>query len=564
MTRGIQKTTEFERVIRLPKRADTCEDLVGPLSTHLRKDHTCLPGCAGGVTRLNLMQVQALVEGHDRRGLFLQGPIGSGKTLVSMLLPAILQAQRPLLVIPGGSIVSKTVEDLKRYREHWRIPAIEIVTYEWLALEANRNFLGEFNPDLIVFDESHRIKDKARSVTRRTKRFHEDHPECVICVMSGTPAKRSINDFAHTMRWALRDWCPLPVVESDLRDWSLVLDAGVKDWARINPGALSIFGHNIQSIRRGVRDRLFSTPGCIASDRSEVNSKLIIALKNVPLSAEEDAAYQTLHSEWATPDGHTFTDAKDMWRYERQLARGYFGVWDPHPPKWWLEPRKAWHQAVRQVLSRSRTIDTAKQVASAVDRSAGHKLAPVLAAWREVEKKFKPNSVPVWTGTTALMYAANWLKGGGIAWTEHVAFGKKLAAMTGLPYFGEDGRSQDGRYSIVTFDGPACIASWDANGTGHNLQRYDRGLITSMWPTATIWDQTMGRQHRQGQKSAEVHFDVVISCRQDLYGFERASNEDGAFHKDLLAIPSRLVDRELRSERITQRGHAWEEAKRQS
>lgn len=563
MSRAVQRTSEFERILSLPRRTDTCEDLIDPLSSFLRKEHVCLPGCAGGVTRLNLMQVQALVEAHDRRGLFLQGPIGSGKTAVSMLLATVLGAKRLLLVIPGGSIVAKTHADLKTLREHWRIPAIEIVTYEFLQQEVNADFFWKFAPDVIVFDESHRIKDKHRSVTRRTARFHKDHPEVVICVMSGTPAKRSINDFAHTMHWALRSWCPLPVIDSDLRDWSLVLDAGVKDWARIDPGALAMFGNNIQQIRRGIRDRMFSTPGCIASDRSEITSKLLITLKNVPLSAEEDACYQILHDDWTTPDGHTFTDAKDMWRYERQLARGFWHRWEPYPPKWWLEPRKAWHKAVRETLARSHTIDTAKQVASAIVRNPKHKLAPVLAAWKEVEDKFTPNAVPVWVGNTALLHAAKWLEGGGIAWTEHVAFGKKLALMTGLPYFGEDGKSQDGRKSIVTFDGPACIASWEANGTGHNLQRYDRGLITSMWPTATIWDQTMGRQHRQGQKSDVVRFDVAISCRQDLAGFERASNEDGQFHKDLLAIPSRLVDRDLRSDRISQQGHAWKEAKRQ-
>jgi SNF2 domain-containing protein len=552
--RSVQHTGELDRILALPRRTDTYEDLIDPLSAHLRKDHVCAPDCAGGVQRLKLLQVAALVEAHDHRGLFLQGPIGAGKTIVSLLLPTVLEARRPLLIIPGGSIVDKTVIDIKRLRQHWRILPIQITTYEFLSIEAHAKYLEEFKPDLLIMDEAHRAKSVKSAIHRRLKRFRAAYPDVPICAMSGTPAKRSIKDFAPCLFWCLRELCPLPVHESDLQDWAAVLDAGVPDENRLAPGALHVFGPNI---RQGVRARIFSTPGALASDKNEVDAKLVITLRSVPLAPAEDIHYQRLYEEWATPDGHEFFDAIDLWRYARQLALGFFGVWDPRPPQDWLEARKEWYAGCREVLAHSRRLDTEKQVASYIDSRPDHKLYDVLQCWRRLKHTFIPNSEPRWTGETALLYAAKWLEGGGVAWTEHVPFGQRLAQITGLPYFGAEGKTPDGQHSIVTYRGPAYIASWKANKEGLNLQHYDRGLLTSMSPTAILYDQVMGRQHRQGQKSPVVTFDIPISCREQLAGFERARLEDGPFHKDLLAIPSRLIDSEVKSDKIVQHGYAW-------
>jgi hypothetical protein len=364
------------------------------------------------------------------------------------------------------------------------------------------------------------------------------------------------------MHYAMGDQSPLPLRESDLLDWSLVLDAGLRDDQRIGPGALARwYGTNIQDIRRGVRDRIFSTPGCIASDVANVTAKLEITLRNVPLSAAEDQCYKTLYEDMETPDGHAFFDAIDLWRYARQLAMGFYGVWSPRPPQDWLEARKEWYAVCREILSRSRRLDTEKQVALHIDAHPDHHATEVLARWRALKDAFVPNSVPVWTGSTALEYAATWLQGGGVVWTEHVAVGERLAVMTGMPYFGAGGLDAMG-HSIVHYQGSGLIASIQANGTGLNLQRYSRGLITSMTPTATHWDQTMGRMHRQGQTADVVTFDVPISCREQLAGFERAANDDAAFHHDLLGIPGKLLGQPTHAEKFLTRGYAWQALQR--
>lgn len=554
-SRAVQETSDLDRILALPKRQGSSVDLVEALSTYLRKPHTCTEACS--ITRLLPLQAQALIEAHDRGGLFLQAPIGAGKSLCSYLLPAVFNAKRPLLIVPGGAIMDQTVQSIKDLRHHWDIRPVVLQSYQFLAQASNVDYLEQYNPDLIVADEVHRSKDPKRSVARRLRRFLKTHPEVPFCAMSGTPAKRSVKDFAPAMHYAMGDQSPLPLRESDLLDWSLVLDAGLRDDQRIGPGALARwYGTNIQDIRRGVRDRIFSTPGCIASDVANVTAKLEITLRNVPLSAAEDQCYKKLYEDMETPDGHAFFDAIDLWRYARQLAMGFFGRWDPPAPKDWLEARKEWYAVCREILSHSRRLDTEKQVALHIDAHPDHHATEVLARWRALKDAFVPNSVPVWTGSTALEYAATWLQGGGVVWTEHVAVGERLAVMTGMPYFGAGGLDAMG-HSIVHYQGSGLIASIQANGTGLNLQRYSRGLITSMTPTATHWDQTMGRMHRQGQTADVVTFDAPISCREQLAGFERAANDDAAFHHDLLGIPGKLLGQPTHAEKFLQNGFAW-------
>ncbi len=463
MIRAVQRSSELARILALPRRGEGgIEDLIEPLSAFLRKPgHVCRAltndpddrGCAGGFVRLNALQTQALVEFHDTGGLFLQGPMGCGKTGVSVLAPTLLGATRALLVIPGGGR-QQTIHDIRILREHWNIVPFRIESYQKLAREDQENFFYEPpGPyDCFIFDEAHFCKNARAAVTRRVERYREHAGRSVKLVhfvtkaeftvqvppapptatMTGTPAKDSVRDFGHTMEWALGANTPLPR-GGELDDWANALDANPAE--RIAPGALTVFScgrDDLESVRRGVAERMFSTPGCISSSLSYVETALSITLRDVPLSATEDHHFRVLRGDpddrenfpgWTTPDGDVFTDATELWRHCCSLALGYFTVWDPPAPSAWRLARYRWHSSVREVLQDSRTLDTVKQVASAVDNGRYPGLVDILADWREIEPTFIPNSVPVWVGDTALKYAVDWLRDGGVVWTGHTHFG---------------------------------------------------------------------------------------------------------------------------------------------
>jgi hypothetical protein len=57
----------------------------------------------------------------------------------------------------------------------------------------------------------------------------------------------------------------------------------------------------------------------------------------------------------------------------------------------------------------------------------------------------------------------------------------------------------------------SCIASIKANGTGRNLQVWERCLVVCPPSDGVAWEQLLGRLHRPGQKADEVFFDVFVN-----------------------------------------------------
>ncbi|HTQ47464.1 MAG TPA: Hint domain-containing homing endonuclease, partial [Polyangiaceae bacterium] len=92
------------------------------------------------------------LEGVDR--LFLLGDFTvTHNTLLTLLLPAVLEAKRPALLLPAA-LVEKTWRDFHELREHWRLPTnIQIISYEMLGLVQSATKLEYILPDLIMADE---------------------------------------------------------------------------------------------------------------------------------------------------------------------------------------------------------------------------------------------------------------------------------------------------------------------------------------------------------------------------------------------------------------------------
>src|SRR5581483_6423198 len=500
---------------------------------------------------------------------------------------------RALYVMPGSGI-GKTIHEIEVLREHWNIINFQLVSYQKLAREEQEFFFfeppGPYN--VIMLDEAHYCRNHQTAVTRRIHRLREKAgqeilvtriatgqqfrvqvpPPPKMAVMTATPVKDSVRDVGHTMGWSMGEMSPLPRDDSDLADWSGALDAEPAE--RYAPGALTAFSggnDSLELVRKGVGKWIFDTPGCISSSETYVNAKLEIALRDVPLTAQEDEWFRMLRGDpddpdnfpgWTTPDGDVFTEAAELWRHACSLALGYFTRWEPGAPAPWRNARYRWHHWAREVLKASRTIDTIAQLATAVDNGRfddyvildkGREMTPreILGEWREIEPTFvlcqcgalptcqRPHSVPVWVGDTALQYAERWLEGGGILWTGHRHFGLELAKRTGLRFFAEGGESADGA-SIVTSRDRAIIASSVACKEQFNLQYWNRNLIASVWPAAYAVEQLIGRTHRQGQRAELVTVEWMISCREQLDGFARAASCQAPLLRDLMRVPSRL------------------------
>jgi hypothetical protein len=254
------------------------------------------------------------------------------------------------------------------------------------------------------------------------------------------------------------------------------------------------------------------------------------------------------------PNGEECLDGLEVHRHARELACGFYSVWDPPPPADWYQARKTWGKCVRKGI-KARWCNTEVEARTACeswgtqrfqvkrdDLVIIERVDPVEArdAWFAIRDTFKPNPVPVWLSTKTLETCAQWARKvkSGIIWTQHVPFGERLEADHGIPYYREKGLDRRGRY-IEQASGVIC-ASVAANGTGRNLQhQWSRNLIVSPFGSGERNEQLLGRTHRPGTVADVVEADMLIGCHEHVSALRRARVRAAAIEQ-LTDTPQKL------------------------
>jgi hypothetical protein len=202
---AVKLTNELRRVLALPRREP------GDY-TELAEELTELLKTPNGTMKLRPVQALALHDIGINRGGFLPIGVGEGKTLISLLAPYVLEAKKPMLLLPAG-----LVENAERARRvdlapHWLIPTnLRIFSIEMLGRESSKDELEGYGPDAILVDEAHRLKNLGGAAcARRVARYMAKHPTTAFVPMSGTIIRDSIHDFAHLLFWALKTGAPCP------------------------------------------------------------------------------------------------------------------------------------------------------------------------------------------------------------------------------------------------------------------------------------------------------------------------------------------------------------------
>lgn len=541
--RGVAATADFRRIVGLPRRDwdnDELEHFRVELTRYLRPDGE-VPDDA---FVLNRIQAAALRDIHDERGGFLPVAVGGGKALISLLAPVVLEAERPLLLLPADlreQTKRKVLPEMARmFRLH---PNLLVAGNSELSLAKNADMLERLAPDVIILDEVHEYKNLRAGRTRRMNRFLGDHPETVVVAMSGTVSSRSLRDYHHIIRWCLgENRMPLPQKHMELCDWADALDVDVPDEKRLAPGAMRLFCASGENARQGFRRRLTETPGVVASGAEELGVSLRIRALEPRLPDELRSALATLRSRWEDPNGVSYSEAVDIWRVARQLALGFWYRWEPPAPEGWKDARRDWSAFVRETIRYNRRgLDTELQVWNDCARRhvelKGRKTEPSWLLWRELRDTFKPNPVPTWLDERWLVdIVKRWLADGdGLVWIEHTAVGERLSRAIGVPYFGAGERASR---DILDADGPAVV-SIAAHHRGKNLQQWNRNLVVAPPSSGKMWEQLVGRTHRVGQRADEVLVDVMLHYVEANDSFRHAL-DDARYLEDTLGSRQRL------------------------
>lgn len=503
----VRDSAEFRRIDALPRRLNS--DVPEGWGAELRKPT--------GTLTLRPLQLQALWELSQCGGLLGDMPIGSGKTLVTLLAGTVLKAERPLLLVPS-SLVPKTRLDIAYYGAHFRLPALEVVSYEALSLAKNAGLLASLRPDLICGDEAHAIAKSSSARSKVLRLYARRQPECKYVWLSGTLITRSIKDCAGLSSMALRSGSPYPRDYHTIEAWSWAVDDGVLFEAE--PGVLEEWCQPGEHVRDGLRRRVRETRGVVGGSGGEETCPASLTFQNVRIALPKlvTRALTDLRTKWELPGGEELDDPLSQHRAVEQLACGYYLRWtwprgEPEALQLaWRRARAAWNTAVYHKLkhaSEGMTSPLLLYRAAASGRWAEVSWAP----WAELRGQCRPRTEAVWVDNFLVDAAAKWAaKHHGIVWVDGPEFGARLAAESGLVYYGGGAGAAEALAALERSGPgtPSIIVSINAHRDGLNLQGpYGEALYTCIPRMAKVWQQSLGRIHRPGQQRDQVDIYLV-------------------------------------------------------
>jgi hypothetical protein len=506
---------EIDRILSLPERDLDALDI--DLTSNFRR--------RGGKLSLFTVQSRMLYEAHKSNGLLGMVSVGEGKTLTSFLLPHVITradgkpVQRPLLLIPA-SMRAQCIADWDFYSQHFILPPTMFVrSYEELSTKTRMLF--DLEPDLIICDEAHKIRNKRAARTKRVARYiKSENPRFVA--LSGTLTTTSLMDFAHLSKWALGDGSPIPNRYTYLQSWASCLDRDGRPTKGDRMSMSRLQKHYGGDFRECFKSRLVCTPGVVATKSSGPSCSLLIKTKKLTLPDSVSKHLETLKKTWVTPSGEELSSALEYVRTVRQLICGFFYVW-----KWpggvvdedWLEARATWNKAVRKTLERAGDgYDSPALLSNACERilaGSNEKLPRTLLeaylTWLPHKDKAAPPVAARWFSNQFIedivTYAGKETEPP-IVWYGHQAVGVRLARLSGWPIFGPGEQASRAILDVTTPE--PIIASLSAHSQGKNLQVFGNSIFAHPLSDGARYEQALGRHHRNGQLRDEV-FSTVFT-----------------------------------------------------
>lgn len=559
---SVKDSAELRRIVGLPYRPHRTKEeviqLAADLTTYYRRP--------GGTMALRQIQALTLADLFDTRGLLGTLRVGAGKTGVTALAPTVLGISNAVLFVPAA-LIDKTNNDFREWEKHFYIDHLpRVLSYEWLSRVSAEGFFEQVKPQLVIADETHRLKNPKAACTRRVARYFykskskTPNPDAIFIGVSGTTTKRSLKDFKHLAEWSTRHsgWLPIPSTYNDLQEWCGAVDEKLDPHQRYTPGALerlyndaelaSVQGTVADAIhakaaRSAVARRIHETPGFISTYDDVVPIALTIEIERPRPSRTVAKALQQLWETWTTPTGLECTSPVELWRHEREIALGFCYEWLHPAPIAWLEARSAWSRAVRNMLKKySLKLDSPLAIQQAIERGdvQDSEIVDACYNWQAIRDTFKPITIPRWFCDEAIEAIAKEGVDGQLVWIEHRAIGERLAKDFGYAYHSQQSLDQFGKSLESKTPKQKLALSIASCGTGRNLQAWARNYVVTPLAQGAAWEQLIGRTHRDGQEADEVNVIVRIACAQNDADFAQA-RADAQYLESVQGQPQKLL-----------------------
>ena len=310
--------------------------------------------------------------GTDGGGFFPIG-VGWGKTGISLYIAELAHragTRKIMLLVPPQVFAQLTIKDVPYWRRMVNLsvpihrlggqPAamrkriyesdrrgLYIVPYSLLSVRDTLDMLTGIDPDLVIADEVHNLKNRRAARTKRLFgwrdwRIEQERPPAFVG-MSGTITSKKIEDYHHLITWALGDGSPLPKTASLAYAWAQVIDSGSSIVGEFQTGPLKpltrwaqknfsgeAFRDNVSDFRRAYKLRLTSAPGVVSTGDAEIGTSLIIETAPIDkLGAELLRLMLQVKDEFLTPNGDEIDHAIHTFKWLNELSAGFYNelIW---------------------------------------------------------------------------------------------------------------------------------------------------------------------------------------------------------------------------------------------
>ena len=401
---AVRHTEEFARIAASPRRLITQAD-----ADAYAEILTPEVACAGATVALRPLQAYGIGEsvsiwqerGH---GTFWGLPVGFGKTLPMFILPRACEFKRPLVIVPGRSLVEKTRDDFASFTGRWKPPnpLPVIITQESLTGKAGETFFETMQPDAIFLEEADEWANPEASHSVRLDRYLANVGfDVAVYALTATPTRKSLLSYAHILRWCLMQDAPVPESHAETRMWAAAIDDyGTREGKvrRPHPGPM---GPTVRAARAWWAKRLAETPGVFLIDGDSAgNVPLTITQRLYKECPAIDEAFKMFAQDGAgeydgeVPDGLVFSDGLSRWRIDTQLQCGYFLRYvAPGPPDGWRAAKRARDEFVRDLIAASQRSGPVLEEREVLKMFATH---PAMVEYRECKKARSGVSLIEW------------------------------------------------------------------------------------------------------------------------------------------------------------------------
>jgi hypothetical protein len=555
------------------------------------------------------------IQAFDReRGFFGPIGVGRGKTLLCLMMAAHAYAQgvkKIMLHIPAQAVYQLMARDLSWARTKIPFsvpifgmggkpmktrraiaasgrPGLYILPFSLLSGEDSEDLLSDISPEFFIVDEAHNVANADAVRTQRLRRYFDEH-QPMLAAVSGTITSKSVMDYHHLIRIALKASSPLPSSPGMAGSWGQVIDANVGDYVppgQTGPIRKLVTWHEknfpeeplpagVAGFRAAYMKRLHTCPGVVASGDKLLGISL--TMRNTPArpsSQRLKELAERVAEQLITPNGDPLESQLETHKWLTELTAGFYNelLW-PKPDvlarrrkipeaeaSRLIEAARTHHDALKEyhyelsVFLReaySKGMDSPLLVANNMALHGPKNVyAEVYRTWKRA-RDLKQDGMPerdaraVRVDDYKIQHAVDWAakrgRNGGVIWVYHKEVGAWLSERLPDAVYCPAGGANNAKVVSPDNKGKIVIASMRAHGESKDgLQHIFQDQLILQWErSARRSEQLLGRIHRNGQPADHVIADCVHTNGFDVQNFASCLNDALYIHQT--SLPQRLI-----------------------